>query len=754
MKTPLSSSSKRAVLLSSPSSTYSYRCIVLTSIALTVVFGTLSLFIQNDPHPSSNHSSYLPGKITFVSKRSLPPKNILEIPFIETSTALIAHSPRSHSLPTPQTIPSIGTQPCVQDTALKNFSGRSDYNGSIFLSYYLPSAYFQYINYKSLESLLTTYPQASVKIIIIAPETANYYKVGDIISKTTFLKYRKQGFQVTSIIQDTNYMKETYRSLPGSVYFGEQIAFCCGRNVNRISLHQASPPPFHFIIYNLLANVYLEGGAFSDFNWLHLSPLIDSILAEGSQGFTSYKNCTNQTNTGHSCIVSFMGVFRAKHPVIECMLHKYEDHQFQSCIKGDKVTHGVDCVDRAMMDCFHNHSAVNRLNSINFNNFNWIYQRSLNNCRNHDHGAIQWLGSKAFSSDWIMPVEGSFLFNKIIENNHYLHDQYIQRIQKKIRQVHFITQNLTRCSKYYSYREYALDLQRKASASCALSFTIPGFMKAGTTYLYDTITNHPLMVKALQGVGFKETGCYDTPGVELRKAYQRLQCFPFVEPHDFVVFADATVHYATRPHIARNLYLDNPNLRVIFSIRNPIARLQSYHRFDYFAYRRYGIGDINECISLSLHSNESSLYSWHQAAQETLKYPRQSSLRLQKIQRLIDFYKVGIAKGHSNIYHRCAKLIYDSLYFPAIFQWYKVIPKHNIRVLNTERFQLEKMSDDEKINALKRSPVIEDYNLTGFLIENSGNLVKEGINISHSHLVIKKKIDRSYILYQFNAIFR
>jgi hypothetical protein len=68
--------------------------------------------------------------------------------------------------------------------------------------------------------------------------------------------------------------------------------------------------------------------------------------------------------------------------------------------------------------------------------------------------------------------------------------------------------------------------------SCALSFVLPGFMKSGSSYVFDIIRNHPQVVTPVHGVIFKETGCYETPVLFQGQPDDRLQCFPFVEDHE------------------------------------------------------------------------------------------------------------------------------------------------------------------------------------------------------------------------------
>jgi hypothetical protein len=58
---------------------------------------------------------------------------------------------------------------------------------------------------------------------------------------------------------------------------------------------------------------------------------------------------------------------------------------------------------------------------------------------------------------------------------------------------------------------------------------IAGFMKSGTTFLFDSLAKHPQVIKNLRGVGFKESGCYMPDMMGLKSAAQRMDCYPFVE---------------------------------------------------------------------------------------------------------------------------------------------------------------------------------------------------------------------------------
>ena len=93
-----------------------------------------------------------------------------------------------------------------QKTPISNESSsdaKSNYSGLIMMDWVLSSDSFSYINYKSLESLLSIYPKAQVEVHIIAPNAANYYKYGNLLSKMQFQKYIKLGHRLEMVIQET-----------------------------------------------------------------------------------------------------------------------------------------------------------------------------------------------------------------------------------------------------------------------------------------------------------------------------------------------------------------------------------------------------------------------------------------------------------------------------------------------------------------------------------------------------------------------
>ncbi len=114
--------------------------------------------------------------------------------------------------------------------------------------------------------------------------------------------------------------------------------------------------------------------------------------------------------------------------------------------------------------------------------------------------------------------------------------------------------------------EYSLHESRQANLSCAISFVVAGFMKAGSSYLYNLLTSHPQVVKLLRGVAFKESGCYLPDSMRGKKSPARMKCFPFIEEGELFIYGDATVNYAVRKEVPKFLHQDNPNIKVCVSL--------------------------------------------------------------------------------------------------------------------------------------------------------------------------------------------
>lgn len=312
-----------------------------------------------------------------------------------------------------------------------------------------------------------------------------------------------------------------------------------------------------------------------------------------------------------------------------------------------------------------------------------------------------------------------------------------------------------------------------------MTFVLPGFMKAGSTYIFDTIDAHPWIVPALRGFDYKEASCY-TPEMlqnETRR-FTRMQCYPFVEPFDHVRYGDGSIVYAPRRDTVKYLIKDNPDIKVIFSVRDPLERALSIHRFDYYALNKLGKGNINDCLE-EVFALKPFLY-WRSVAvnatnrahspEERRFYMKHLALRFTN-----DLQSLFLKSTPGQT--RCYRVIFDSLYLPAIYHWAQYIKPGNIRVINIQRLQASKMLAEEKLALMKKVPIVDDFDIRDlFLPSTAGSstiLTRSSLasalkasNHRRRLVEIERRqlhgvpktdlsdIDQQYLKYQFNALYR
>jgi hypothetical protein len=108
---------------------------------------------------------------------------ILTVLFI-SFILMILHTNHVSSPPPPPAaaavLPSPSTLPLDMETKEMILTS-SSYNGIIYTDWIRESFHFNYLNYKSLESFLVTYPKANIEMTVIGPQAANYYKLGNLM---------------------------------------------------------------------------------------------------------------------------------------------------------------------------------------------------------------------------------------------------------------------------------------------------------------------------------------------------------------------------------------------------------------------------------------------------------------------------------------------------------------------------------------------------------------------------------------------
>ena len=381
----------------------------------------------------------------------------------------------------------------------------------VYMDWFLSSDAFTYINYKSLESVLSSYPNSVIKVIHLGPMSADYYKVGDLISKHFCMKYQKMGYSNLVVdVQGYNKRKEVPFA---QSYFDETISICC-KVFKTSDINSKKDVPFHLHMYFRLLNLYEQPGMFTDFSWFHRRDSA-AFFSNVQNGFTMIKSCDNASL---KCHTSMIMIFEDK-VIPECMLSKYEkDNDFVDCINSDIATGGSECIKNALTRCFSGSHIMNELvytSAVmsNQEKSRKLWTSSIESDRQYDDYMAIWLGKKSLSGKWTLPTNESTLASLIrSELNLTRHSEldFIKTQQSKgmncsMKRSTCNRYNMTAFPKLGKYTNSSLV---QASISCTMHFAVAGFMKSGSTFLYNTIAQHPQVVKLLRGVGFKESGCY------------------------------------------------------------------------------------------------------------------------------------------------------------------------------------------------------------------------------------------------------
>ncbi len=118
-----------------------------------------------------------------------------------------------------------------------------------------------------------------------------------------------------------------------------------------------------------------------------------------------------------------------------------------------------------------------------------------------------------------------------------------------------------------------------------LNFILPGFSKCGTTTLCDLLSEHPELHFASE----KEPNFFNqTPDKQNWRAY----CSLFKGAYEGSLLGEGSTNYSSAPFekIARDSLLEhNPNLKFIFIVRDPIARIESSFRQHHHTGVHWGI---------------------------------------------------------------------------------------------------------------------------------------------------------------------
>ena len=174
-------------------------------------------------------------------------------------------------------------------------SGRNihSYNKStdkifIFMDWMADNRLFTIDNYKALESILSVYPHAYIRILstnwcglshLLHHIHANIELCQyDSLFENQFLKYRKLGYNiklVRSSVIGSLLDKHGGRNYTRFLY--ESVGVKASLELDEQSQASAGIMPYHLITYARILSLYSHGGIFSDFSFFFVGPLQSSI---------------------------------------------------------------------------------------------------------------------------------------------------------------------------------------------------------------------------------------------------------------------------------------------------------------------------------------------------------------------------------------------------------------------------------------------------------------------------------------------
>lgn len=124
-----------------------------------------------------------------------------------------------------------------------------------------------------------------------------------------------------------------------------------------------------------------------------------------------------------------------------------------------------------------------------------------------------------------------------------------------------------------------------------VSFLIAGFQKCGTTSLADALAKHPKIEVCSQ----KEPGYFNNTNSKLSSDVSYHELFNFENASSDTLFFEATTSYSwvlQYPSSVESVYQYNPNMKLIFIIRDPVKRIESQYRHEYLKAQESRVIDV------------------------------------------------------------------------------------------------------------------------------------------------------------------
>jgi hypothetical protein len=161
---------------------------------------------------------------------------------------------------------------------------------------------------------------------------------------------------------------------------------------------------------------------------------------------------------------------------------------------------------------------------------------------------------------------------------------------------------------------------------------------------------------------------------------------------------------------------ENPNVKSVIIIRNPMERTRSHHSFSYSTLLRNGLGDMNTVVDLCL-SKGSRLAYLSDLVKKVIDEVKHGGFdNSPSLSFYVDLATAiwtkdipGISYMNSSLQVTCG-VITTSLYFHYIYHWDQIFGKENVLIIEGERLTFwrtaKKIAMKKATSATYRDPVL------------------------------------------------
>jgi len=103
----------------------------------------------------------------------------------------------------------------------------------IFVDWPHPRQLWGHNTYKAIEALISHYPDASIRLMVVAPDMYVSYHFADVPGMTILQKYKKRGYDVgIKHITHSHMLRHLGPDLPGIGWWNQIGPRCCGAKIN------------------------------------------------------------------------------------------------------------------------------------------------------------------------------------------------------------------------------------------------------------------------------------------------------------------------------------------------------------------------------------------------------------------------------------------------------------------------------------------------------------------------------------------